>query len=81
MKAKEEMWGETFLQKGYTVFLSSGGASLMLEPHGSYTSPNVKPPKKKPTKEAMLEMANQIIQEHEDNTRTILKSMPLSLNS
>jgi len=81
MKAKESMWDEIFIQKGYTIFLSSGGASLMLKPHGSYTSPNVKPPKKKPTKEAMLEMANQTIQEHEDNIRTILKSVSLSLNS
>lgn len=65
------MWGKNFIHKGYQIYLSSGGASIIFE-YGSYTSPNIKPPKIKPSKKVMIQMANQIVKEHED----FLKQVP-----
>ena len=57
------MWIVSLRRRGWIVVLSSAYASLMFD-GGDYTSPNVRMPKRQPSRKKLLEIADQVVDEH-----------------
>lgn len=59
------LWTHSMPHRGYTVLMSAGGVSVR-DGVGTYTSPNIRPPGKKPkTVRTLRKYADRVVDEYE----------------